>query len=131
MIQPNKLRIGNLVYLKYADYPNPIVHTIDGFDIFAIEGKKLRKRGVKILPIPLSENILLNVGFVKIVHDSTKEEYWHRRFIGEITEYCPSITIWKNLTRVEKFSIGEHLEFVHQLQNLYFTLTSKELEINL
>lgn len=130
MIEAKELRIGNLVYLKYKNYPNPIAHPIEAFEIVAIADKKISKIGIEILPIPITETLLSNNGFRNLVDANSKVEYWQRGFnVNGIS--CPPITIWNGKTDVGRSSIGQHIEHVHQLQNLYFSLTGKELYIKL
>ena len=68
-------------------------------------------------PIPLTEEWLLKFGFQDrfLLCDNHKIDY-------EITERS-EIIFWLNEN-------GINLEFVHQLQNLYFALTGEELKIN-
>lgn len=74
--------------------------------------------------IPLTPEILENIGF-------NKYRYWWTR---------PNNTFnfeeWTNdglglYLHVNEHKVGQHIKYLHQLQNLYFALTGTELEINL
>jgi len=104
MINANELRIGNWVALKDG-YFVPIA---DG-GILAINQKRF-----ECYPISLTPEILEKCGFVS-------NPYQDRYEFGDIhVEYCGFRDIcWVN---------GKpHIEYLHQLQNLYFALTNEEL----
>lgn len=75
-------------------------------------------------PIPLTPEILEKIGFHKY-------RYWWTR---------PNNTFnfeeWTNdelglYLHVNEHKVGQHIKYLHQLQNLYFALTGTELQINL
>jgi hypothetical protein len=78
-------------------------------------------------PIPLTEEWLLKMGFYKKNYtEETISDYWyHTKMLPEhIVYYLP----YKNLN----IYIGSLcIEFVHQMQNFYFTITGEELEVKL
>jgi hypothetical protein len=107
MITANELRIGNWV------------KTISTQKIFRVSIKtlsSLRSGICYIEPIPITEEWLLRFGFEKTsLHYFKKdsvilsfEDYFYECFLGN------------------KLVIINH---IHQLQNLYFALTGKELEL--
>lgn len=108
MITKYELRIGN--YLES-----------DGRDMI-ITGHYLSnaERGMKIdNPIPINEEWLLAFGFEK--HIDTSGYKWcignfYIMQFGKNAFYCD-------------YSLVFSVDFVHQLQNLYFALTQKELEL--
>jgi hypothetical protein len=114
MIQANELRIGNLVNI--GEQAN-ILELVDFADMY--ENNTL----VHYQPIPLTEDWLLKFGF----------ETWHKRDwdiggVGDgqlltVTTYAknPIVRVW-NQDII-------HINYVHQLQNLYFALTGTELEL--
>lgn len=79
-----------------------------------------------IKPIPLTEEWLLRFGFDK------QDNNWKRYSICNDWTYI----YWEKLAGVE-LSVSKHscmlphIQYVHQLQNLYYALTNKELTINL
>lgn len=111
MIQASELRVGN--YLK-----SDVVVKIDArtiFDIWDISKK--------YEPIPITEEWLFKFGFV----DGHKCEEYHN-FI--ILDPFFIVAYKKNNYHLHvygKFNI--EIKYIHQLQNLYFALTGKELEL--
>ena len=130
----NELRIGNLIYkpIPKKDMPIEIVEILsinDSFDYLDVKNKdgyitescELNK----FIPIPLTEEILLKCGF----------------------EYQDDLGIFfKGLFEIQKLRLGidlrerfeamlydfnPSLDYLHQLQNLYFALTGEELNVNL
>ena len=73
--------------------------------------------------VPLTEELLLKCGFVK-------ERYY---YVKLITPYKP-FTLYKNNDKtwtLADCNVDSALKYLHQLQNLYFAFTQKELEISL
>ena len=112
MIQANELRIGNLV-LRYD-----CVHKVTWIDF--------THTGSTLMPIPFTTEILDKAGFKKLY---TSIYLYNEKLNLSSLQYDDE----KNCVYLEfegqKCSI--ELNYVHQLQNLYFTLTGEELEINL
>ena len=127
------LRLGNLVYkdgeiyriesLGYHKSESPwknLVHSASGDDDNICEYE----------PIPLTEEWLLKFGFKKyndskryyLEHQDKRFDYsiryLHRKYI--CFAYCGSAGC----------KLKPNIQYVHQLQNLYFVLTGDELEIN-
>jgi len=121
-----ELRIGNLVYLVY---PDGITHKVE---ITGILPDKVFFKGKSsgfsmyeaISPIPLTEEILLKCGFDENMVLSTIE--------GEIRYYGDGDI---NIGGEDSCTLGmvyiAKCKYLHQLQNLYFALTGKELEVEL
>lgn len=81
-----------------------------------------------IVPIPLTVDILLKVGAKSI----TETEY----IISKATEKDPDIYILKDMNSFYlstaqggKYSMG--VDYLHQLQNLYYVLTGRDLTISI
>jgi hypothetical protein len=122
-MEAKELRIGNWVLLNYLD---------NGADasFFEIEEitsftKKQIKKGI-ITPIPLTEEWLLKFGFSKKFKSSYwhPEKCWHRYTFGYTKFGLPSL----KLEPVGCLAPHATCNYVHQIQNLYFALTGKELE---
>lgn len=117
MIAANELRIGNYVAVK-GDYVASIIESGKGIDSYKF-----------LLPIPLDEEWLLKFGFVKSGSFSNmsfeKGGFGiHRNILhGKFDGYNPCVKVlnWTNTM------LGGEFKYVHQLQNLYFALTGKEL----
>jgi len=126
--QEKELRVGNLLhfpyYNEYVEVLGINAHENNGstFDLPKIYHWISFKRNsilytepiLLLEPIPLTEEWLLNFGYTK--EDSN---FWN---LGHIVwEYDGGVFICnKN---------GITLKYVHQLQNLYFALTGRELTI--
>lgn len=89
-------------------------------------------------PIELNEDMLLKCGFESSDFHRThffKYEKIDNNLRGDI--FCFNIdrnTDFYNTNKTKSFTFkpfGLHIKYLHQLQNLYFEITGKELEINL
>lgn len=77
-------------------------------------------------PIPLTEEILLKCGFEKgsnIIGDC----YYIEHDFG-VSDFVLNITKTSNF---EIYELDLKIDYLHQLQNLYFALTNEELTVNL
>jgi hypothetical protein len=137
MIDPRELRIGNLLNHKGEWYPFQRVQTVEyrpiptNYEYFEpIE--PMAEFSINDVPamhfegIPLTEEWLLKFGFGK--HHSKIEKDWFTLGDFILGQYdgklIPSVYGESGLE-----GYGEGIQFVHQLQNLYFALTGKELEL--
>lgn len=120
MIKANELRLGNLVIDKVTNTIGPVV-MIDPRDNDIYEG------------IPLTPEILEKAGFEKHVSHS---------FVGGFSVHYQkdNFALEFNNEKQLEFKVCQrganalviaNLEYLHQLQNLYFTLTGTELTIEL
>lgn len=117
------LRIGNIVYYISENDNNEIekfINKVDGQDLSLMESddKYLNLH----LPIPITDEWLLKSGF--------KPTY---TWMPNIWSHCNGLIgydSFDNCVRVDQTWLGK-MPFLHQLQNLYFVITGKELEINL
>ena len=115
-MKANELRIGNRLLIVGSLREECIIRTIS--DTLIGYETETRKGGCRIewlQPIPLTEEWLLKFGY--------ELSQGHYIISGHL--------IWKcnDLLMCDKNGIV--LKHVHQLQNLYFSLTGCELEINL
>ena len=129
MIKITDIRIGNSLLL----YNEVVKVTEIGFkddDFYLrVEGKNNGYYIDQFEPIELSEDTLLNNGFKK------RGEFWHDLYLDEITKLTLSRqpngkTNFKMLIHKNIFDIN-HIKYLHQLQNLYWCLVGKELNIEL
>lgn len=122
-MKKEELRIGNLVNRENYDGSFDATR-ISGFDLWHAEQKDDIRHMVEwksITPIPLTEDWLMNLGFIKynyIQNYPWKTGAQHPRSrvklcVLEDGRCCAS-------------GVG-HIEYVHELQNLYFALTGCEL----
>lgn len=124
MIQSNNLRTGNLV-LRKNKFDRQFRETvIVGQMIWQAE-----REPDEFEPIPLTAEWLERFGFKEERRDS-----WG--IYDEFGFSIPDFEIERNNSgelrlsvNVGEYHIGKPIEYVHQLQNLYFALTGQELVI--
>jgi hypothetical protein len=111
-----ELRINNLL-LRRGFFEN----------VVTISKNKVNGSNItEFKPIELTPEILEKCGFIK------QENGWYKFNILE--DYIN--LYFERLTKTELSISGlgikmPHIQYLHQLQNLYFALTGEELEINL
>ena len=142
-MKASELRLGNLVQYggttaKVCQIEKAFFYCeTDGNDFFTRDGES----GAK--PIPLTKEWLLKFGFVeKNIGNKLSESWYELKYLSN--EHEPMITSWVSiLINIETWScvicdeypdeIGANtkikIEYVHQLQNLYFALTGEELTL--
>ena len=134
MIQANELRLGNLVNRKFLN-PSPkglqtcfteckIVSIGIERIIYECKDKSLNKVKFDIIsPIPITEEWLLKFGFEWSIQHQAHYLKGFDYVIDVCDGFCRVIKYRRN---------GENLidvKYLHELQNLYFVLTGKELII--
>lgn len=123
-----ELRFGNIINL--INIGQCSIVALERFDnnvlpVVCNEKREFKVNQNIIEPIPLTEEWLLKFGFSK----KENKEYWFKE---------DSMIRFALLDNVLHCSIGDdeygilynRLKYVHQLQNLFFALTNKELTIN-
>lgn len=133
-----EFRIGNLV--DRTDYICRVVGIFEkdnGLVLDAINYKGERFVLQEVKPISLTEEWLLKMGFKK------QEEYYYkseldidycflyadfRKDWGLYIEYTDSPCLEDEN---KKYPVSFGVKYIHQVQNLYFSLTHKELKIEL
>lgn len=114
MINQNELRIGNHITDVWAS-PGCAFEVIS-FNIRTVKyGAKFVCKWKDAMPVPLTTDILLKCGFRRFVNDFSKSGFIvHTRKKGFFL----------------KKSVPQ-IQYLHQLQNLYFALTGQELTFKL
>jgi hypothetical protein len=102
----NELRIGNLV--EIIQRTKGIYTTIEASCLY------LNRIDLVYKPIPITKDLVLRLGF----HYSVGIDLYKKREILMSTEFI----VFLGNTWVQ-------IEYVHQLQNLYFALTGEELTL--
>lgn len=133
-MKTNELRLGNLVI-----YRNQIVKTTGlHYDMFECgnpndENWMCTGKLSEVQPIELTKEILLKIGFEK--HDESMNIY---AFENErsVVVYVPNRRLLRiegveNDVLVDRNIRLNNVEYLHQLQNAYYLLTGKELEVEL
>lgn len=119
MLRAEDFRIGNIISL--AGKPIRISFSTLEKLCFPELSKYQIFKGV-YQPIKLTEDILLKCGFIKDEFDNWENET--RLGLYKPDDFDGYLSIWGDST------VGE-CYYLHQLQNLYFALTGKELEVRL
>jgi len=120
MIATNELRIGNFIYWNQNQ-----VFKISGITKagcrFENDHNQFRTHK-RILPIPITPEILKMCGFCL-----DGEGWYYLIKKNHITPHGYSFNIYGNFFEIEELRISK-IEYLHQLQNLYFYLTGNELQ---
>lgn len=124
MIQANDLRIGNKVY--YSDQnenPEPTIIEIGLTDLILLVNKV---KSVNYLPIPLTEKILMDCGFL------VRSGEWCYATHKISTDFTINNRVDGNW-RFTPIWCSDYvpIQHLHELQNLFYSLTKTELIINL
>jgi len=119
MIKVNELRLGNLTS---AGVVNEILQ--DCFYVHDGESS-LKNTWFNIQPLPISKEWLLKFGFFENINHNPS---WQ-------LDVKLGFSIWGRIGKgfnvfVDSDEIGNPIKYVHQLQNLYFSLTGEELTTN-
>lgn len=119
-MKPEELRIGN--WYQSVKWKQPVqLELSDLVELYhRCDGAELDEEIIAEMfePIPITEEWLIKFGFEKI-----KNEYYT---INDIISFIIDLKICYILID-NKLEI--EIKYIHQLQNLYFALTGKELEI--
>lgn len=132
-IKTNELRIGNYMY----NFSNWNTIRITAKDILDFESSSFNQRLVLFQPILLNDKILQKIGFEVnkpfIENKNTFREYMYRGFVvrkfGLDNYYCVNhndVFKGNNISMATKA-----IQYVHQLQNLFFALKGEELILEL
>lgn len=113
-MKANELRLNN--YVKHNGNFYQVEEISDEW--LQIDNYQLNTELNEIEPIPLTEEILLKCGFFE-----GQIGYY---FLNDIT-----ISVEGQVYFGDEETWVAELQYLHQLQNLYFALTNQELEINL
>ena len=137
-MEAKELRIGNLLHFPFTnenieilginahEYSNGIFNTIS----FKKDTNLYFEQIEELKPIPLTEEWLLNFGFETCGYDLL---FWqHKKIKGlELGGINWADKGYKEYQFLN-YQIGDNIfsiDYVHQLQNLYFALTKEELTI--
>ena len=127
MIPIGELRIGNYLNGTYTGFSKDvIVYDFDRESIQHTDEMQLCLPHNSFKPIELTEEWFKKAGF-GIINHIDGYSFWSLMRKGN--SGIPSITIYKKYTVIGNNSHVKHCEYVHQLQNLFYCLTGKELTI--
>ena len=118
-----ELRIGNYVLLN-TNHSDSEVFQMEAVDIY----KLYESDCYDISPIPLTPEVLEACGFEREPFISALYQNFIRNGSGDYDGYCLSLR-YPNYPVY--LSCGTKFNFLHQLQNIYYALTSQELQIDI
>lgn len=124
MIQANEIRVGNM-FIGYDD--KPFVWGLKEFSFIEPDVNISIDEIIKS-PVLISEEILLNVGFV-IAEDKYKG-YLSPQFRGMQRIRIRKTNSGNFIYQLNKKTNPLYIQYLHQLQNLYFALTGSELDVS-
>ncbi len=124
-MEAKQLRIGNWVYSQEIGENVQISSINDEYVTFKDYVTWDYPNYDEINPIPLTEEILLKCGFVLFDKNYDSQDFNVYK-LGDFTYNTSHNVFW--LHNNYSFTQPKHL---HQLQNLYYSLTGEELKIEL
>lgn len=128
-----ELRIGNYVYYQINDKNDERKQWNEVTRIDPIDYQNFDKY---YLPIGLTESWLYELGFNNKLDTKYNQKLWFIDNLDFEFRLRKSVNEYYNLFMFDMYFQKEspvkyNISYVHQLQNLYFALTEKELEIKL
>ena len=136
MIKANELMIGNLLRDKVSGAILRVDElTVEGKIITYVIDRKLfpLPNGWQAEPIPLTEEVLLKCGFEKSNHNNKSIIGYDLNEIYRVYSEKSNYEFWildRDYEEVAYCKLSK-VEYIHQLQNLYFALTGHPLTIKI
>lgn len=135
MVDIKELRIGNIVVGKYSSIIQSVNSIVKddgysgGYCIHLLNGDKFGADCIE--PIPLTEELLLKCGFTKEYYGFSCDivELSYGRFL--CNDDTDKDKLFLSINNAEYTISGVSLKYLHQLQNIYYDLTGKELDVKL
>ena len=143
-MKASELRIGNLVYRRFWNpEPNNERHSFEFAEVCSIskEGAvnvsvgrvRLKLKLEDVTPIPLTEELYLSLGFSKGSSGWFRITYFSEEDADDVNVI--SVNVFSNRCTVDVESeetrsayTAKGIQYVHQLQNLFFALAGEELK---
>lgn len=133
-IQPHELMVGNYIDFEVSNgtvvmsATNGVVTSIDQ-DTLKINGFTIPRYDM-LRAIPLTDQWLKDLGFEETREKDKsvdRDGIWYNEF--DLYEYFYEENVFNFATRVKhgEFKSGYQIVYVHQLQNLYMSITGKQL----
>lgn len=134
MIQANELRIGN--YISDIWSPNGFFKVTQLKKFSAVYGKDFTALYDNLNPIPLTEEILLKAGWKRFDEDKIiimlNDPSTHLVLMKVGTHWFPQIEqTGEFASEGVNVVFLNFIDYIHQLQNLFFALTGEEIKIEL
>ena len=132
MIHTNELMLGNWVEYAVGNGKRSIPMQVTGIFSDTVylnfegnEGDVFEEEEENLLGIPLTEELAKYIGFNESAEG--KNRYWYESVGGRVTLHFDTHSI--NLVGI--YGMVQGIYYLHQLQNAYFMLTGKQLEVRL
>jgi hypothetical protein len=126
MIKASEFRIGNLIHYQIKETRQWEVVAVNATDFpFLQLAEKNDSVEVHYKPILIMPDLIVKSGFIKPIVDG-KEIPFYKKSRYTIFELTPGVFEFS----VDGSIIFKKLEYLHQLQNLYYFLTGDELVID-
>ena len=110
-MKASELRIGNFVVPPETPF-EPIIINLDGLQYY----------GDDLIPVKPTEQFLLNLGFEKDFEGDFMMQWRGVTFYYRLSDF----SFRRDFNVKTKLNVIP-IEYIHQLQNLYFALTGEEL----
>jgi len=121
MINPNEFRVGNSIYVLHPFSQNWNIEKIKAETIVnLIKNGSNSSYSKNFKCVPISEDLLLQKGFIK----HTTNPFWFRK-----KQLCVSLLGAIELISwdMQVFKVDSKIEYMHEVENFYYSLTSEEL----
>ena len=119
----NELRIGNNIYFIICDKEDTKLDEYKEITVDVADFEFIRDHNSLFEGIPLTEELLLKYGLIQ-----EENEYFFKNETLSIS-IGTCFYVLSNLGSGEARIKNNNLKYLHQLQNLYFSLTSRELTV--
>lgn len=132
MVDVRELRIGNFVLHDDKIYEVCVIYVNGLMEISPIDSYIVKERSNTLIePIPLTEELLLKCGFTKEYYGFSCDivELSYGRFL--YNDGIDNDTLFLSINSAEYTISGVFVEYLHQLQNIYYALAGQELEVDL
>lgn len=127
MINLKEFRIDNLFFTQNGDLLKVIDITRNGIGFEVVDRSKYPlSYEWQAEPIPITEEWLERLGFDD---DFVKGRFEHNDYWAFCIKKSPLKDRWTLMHKCEN-SLVKYIFYVHQLQNVFYFLTNKELELN-
>lgn len=121
VLKASDLRIGNIIYFIICDKEDSKLDEYKEITVDITDFEFIRDNNSLFEGIPLTKELLLKYGFIQ-----EENEYFFKNDTLLISiGVC--FYVLSNLGSGEARIKTRNLKYLHQLQNLYFALTNKEL----
>ena len=121
-LKPTDLRIGNKIFFIMCDSECSKLDEKKEITVDISDFEFIRDNNSLFEGIPLTENILLKLGFRHVMNN------WFNVFANGNTFNVYIFESGKYRVEIVSQSLGT-FKYVHELQNLYFALTGSELTV--